>query len=71
MVHGEAGMRYTQVIDGEWYEASWTGQRDMCCHCGLVHITEFKVEKGKLFFRAKQSERATKAARKQFKFEKG
>lgn len=59
---------YRHVIDGEWYEATWTGQRDMCCHCGLVHITDYKVEKGKLFFRAKQSQRATKDARKRFKF---
>jgi hypothetical protein len=61
---------YTQVIDGIWYEASWTGQRDMCCHCGLVHITDFKVENGKLMFRARQSVRATKEARKKFTFEK-
>jgi hypothetical protein len=42
----------------------------MCCHCGLVHITDFKVESGKLMFRARQSQRATKEARKKFKFEK-
>lgn len=64
-------MKYTQIFDNEWYEAAWTGQRDMCCHCGLVHITDFKVEKdGKLFFRARQSQKATKEARKKFKFEK-
>jgi len=63
-------MTYKQIIDGEWNEASWVGQRDMCCHCGLVHITEFKVEKGKLFYRTRQSERATKIARKKYKFEK-
>jgi hypothetical protein len=70
VVFGETGMKYTQVIDGEWYEAAWVGQRDMCCHCGLVHLTDWKVEKGKLFFKARQSVRATKEARKKFKFEK-
>lgn len=64
-------MRYKQIIDNEWNDASWTEQRDMCCHCGLVHITEFKVEKGTLKYRTRQSERATKEARKKFKFEKG
>jgi hypothetical protein len=63
-------VKYRQVIDGEWYEASWIGQRDMCCSCGLVHITDFKVEKGKLYFKTKQSARATKDARKRFKFKK-
>lgn len=61
-------MDYRQVIDGEWYEASWTGQRDMCCHCGLVHVTDFKVEKGKLLFRVRQNKKATKEARKKYKF---
>jgi hypothetical protein len=62
--------RFVQVVDGEWYEAAWAGQRDMCCSCGLVHITDFKIDKGKLYFRTKQSARATKDARKRFKFEK-
>lgn len=70
MVLGEAGMRYKQIFDGEWTEGSWTEQRDMCCHCGLVHITEYKVEKGKIWYRTRQSERATKQARKKFKFER-
>jgi hypothetical protein len=64
-------MTYTQIIDGKWYEGSWTEQRDMCCSCGLIHVTEFKVEKGKLFFRTKQIQSATKEARKKYKFEKG
>jgi hypothetical protein len=38
---------------------------------GLCHITDYKVENGKLMFRARQSVRATKEARKKFKFEKG
>lgn len=63
-------MKVKQIFDGEWYEADWNGQRDMCCHCGLTHITDYKVEKGRLMFRTRQSERATKAARKKFKFER-
>ena len=61
---------YRQIYDKKWYEATWKGHRDMCCHCGLEHITDWKVENGKLFFRTRQSERATKANRKKYKFEK-
>jgi hypothetical protein len=61
---------FVQIFDDEWYEASWKGQRDMCCTCGLVHITDYKVENGKLMFRARQSQRATKEARKKHKFER-
>jgi hypothetical protein len=70
VVLGETDMKFTQIYDNEWYEAAWTGQRDMCCSCGLIHITDFKVENGKLMFRARQSQRATKEARKKFKFER-
>lgn len=61
---------YRHVVDGEWYEIGWHGNRETCCHCGLTHITDFKIEKGKLLFRTRQSARATREARKKFKFEK-
>ena len=37
-----------QVIEGVWY-ALMDEQTSECCDCGLVHFTEWKVEKGRLF----------------------
>jgi hypothetical protein len=42
-----------QINDGEWVTISWDKQREMCCDCGLVHETDYRVtEGGKLQFRA-------------------
>lgn len=40
------------VEDGEWVTIAWKGQREKCCDCGLVHVVDYRVEEGKLQFRA-------------------
>jgi hypothetical protein len=42
------------VEDGEWVTIAWKKQREMCCGCGLEHDVDYRVEDGKLQFRAVQ-----------------
>lgn len=41
-----------EVDDGEWVTIEWKGQHEACCGCGLVHRVDYRVEGGKLQFRA-------------------
>ena len=34
---------YQQVIEGEWFTPRKRGWRMACCHCGLVHRVNFRV----------------------------
>lgn len=43
-----------QIDDGEWVTIAWKAQREKCCDCGLVHKVDYRVEDGKLQFRARQ-----------------
>lgn len=52
-----------QIYDGSWYALS-TFSRDICCGCGLVHDTEFKLENGKIMFRATVNQRETRKHRR-------
>ncbi len=56
--------RTVQVTDGVWYELG-DFDRDICCHCSLVHLTEYKVEKGRILFRTKVDHKETAKLRKQ------
>lgn len=40
------------VDDGEWVTIAWTKQHEKCCDCGLEHTVDYRVEDGKLQFRA-------------------
>lgn len=53
-----------QMFEGQWYRAGLRSPEvTECCSCGLVHITEYKVIDGKLFWRAGVDQEATDAAR--------
>lgn len=52
-----------QIIDNRWY-ALGDYDRQICCHCGLVHRLEYKLEKGRIFERVKVDAKATAAERK-------
>lgn len=54
--------RVVQVWSGSWYSVG-TFVQDICCDCGLVHDTEFKVENGRIMFRHVVNRRATDAER--------
>ena len=40
------------IDDGEWVTIAWRGQREECCKCGERHKVDYRVENGKLQFRA-------------------
>lgn len=62
--------RYEQLEDGDWFAPKRKGFREQCCHCGLVHIVDYRVVDGQIQFRARQDARATAAARRSFHFNK-
>jgi hypothetical protein len=56
--------RYIQD-DGEWFEPKQRGFRQQCCHCGLVHEIDFRVNaRGRVEVRFFQHPKATAAARR-------
>jgi hypothetical protein len=65
-----ARVRYHVMADGEWLRPRKRGFKEMCCDCHLVHQLEFRINDGKIEFRATRDERATAAARRAFKFKK-
>lgn len=42
-----------QCDDDEWVTIAWKNQREQCCECGLTHTVDYRVEDGKLQFRAR------------------
>lgn len=42
-----------QVWDNEWVTISWVGQHEECCDCKKRHTVDYRVENGKLQFRAR------------------
>jgi len=63
------GTRYHQIVDGEWIRPQKRKFREMCCDCHLVHHLDFRIVDSEVEFRATRNNRATSAARRQFKFE--
>jgi len=58
-----AKVHTVQIIDGKWY-ALGGFDRQVCCSCGLTHILEYKLEKGRIFERVRVDDKATAAERK-------
>lgn len=53
------------IVAGRWYRMPLkTSEVSECCDCGLVHITDYKIVEGRLFFRTTRAEEATTAARR-------
>lgn len=52
-----------QVQEGRWY-ALGAFDHDECCDCSLIHKTEYRLDKGRLFFRTWRDDAATKRARR-------
>lgn len=42
------------IDDDEWVTIEWTGQREQCCDCDLIHEVDHRVKDGKLQFRARR-----------------
>ena len=53
-------MKYKQAYDGDWVKPNpQKGYKIVCCDCGLVHIINFRVVKGKVQFQPFRDNRAT------------
>ena len=52
------------IDDGEWVTIAWTGQREQCCGCDRQHDVDYRVENGKLQFRAVWLEEEKRRGRK-------
>ena len=54
-----------QIIDGKWYAIAFGKApfTEECCDCGLVHVTDFKVENGRFWIRYRRDAKRTAAAR--------
>ncbi len=59
--------RYPQVHAGEWVQPVRKGYKMSCCDCGLVHVMEFRVVRGRIQFRAWRDNRATGQIRRKRK----
>lgn len=62
--------RHRVMVEGDGGWTEWVhplpGYRMSCCDCGLVHELEFDVvDGGKVIFRARRSNRATAAVRRE------
>lgn len=54
-----------QVEEGKWYAFS-NPEVTECCHCSLVHITEFMLEGTRLFWRVKVDLKKTRELRRRY-----
>ena len=50
---------YDRPKPNEWVQPIKNGYKMCCCDCGLVHSMDFKIEKGKVYFRARRNNRST------------
>jgi len=57
-------MKYDQVEDGKWYSWDRKDNWEECCDCCLTHRVEYKVAKGKIWFRCWREDKLTNAKRK-------
>jgi hypothetical protein len=57
--------RYNKLKDGEWTEIEGRLVKRQCCDCGLVHLYEYRIRKGKhIKYRAFRETRATGQVRR-------
>ena len=54
---------YIQMREGTWYAVQHTHELTECCDCSMVHSTEWKVERGRLYWRATVDHKRTAEAR--------
>jgi hypothetical protein len=50
-----------QMWDGSWYLDKF--EKHECCDCGLVHVVEYKVEKGRILTNWKRDDKETEEVR--------
>lgn len=65
-----ARYRQEEAVNGRW--SRWVqpvrrGYKMACCDCGLVHDMDFRIEAGRVQFRAARNNRATGQVRRYMK----
>jgi hypothetical protein len=55
---------YIQMKPDVWYALQHDIEITECCGCGLVHRTYWKVERGRIYWRAAVDQRLTNKARR-------
>lgn len=51
----------------EWVQPIRRGYKLACCDCGLVHMMDFRIHRGRIQFRADRNERSTGQMRRWMK----
>lgn len=54
-------VKFQTLADGEWSDLP---DREMCCHCGLVHDIAYRTKDGRIQANFTQNARATANARR-------
>lgn len=57
-------MKYERPKDHEWIQPVRKGYKMACCDCGLVHVLNFRVVKGRAQFNAARNNRSTALMRR-------
>ena len=55
-------IRSVQMEEGKWYRLD-SPELTECCHCSMVHLTEYMLENGRLFWRSWVDKDATRIKR--------
>ena len=55
----------TQIEPGKWYRLD-SPETSECCDCGMTHVTEYKFEHGRMFFKTRVDRRTTNQKRKEY-----
>ena len=61
--------KYLAVQAGEWIQPIRRGYKMSCCDCGLVHVLNFRLRKGRIQLQAFRDNRATGQKRRHIKEE--
>ena len=57
-------MKYNEFPEGEWITPVHRKFKMICCDCGLVHDTYFRIQKGKIQFKVIRNNHSTANARR-------
>ncbi len=60
-------MAYDKPEAGEWIQPIRRGYKLACCDCGLVHVMDVRVHRGRVQFRVFRHNRATGQMRRWMK----
>ena len=55
---------YKQIIEGEWFKRLRRDNREQCCDCGLIHIINYRIQKGHIEMQVFRDDRATAQVRR-------